>query len=459
MPVVTKKKTAPRPQNSENRGELLREAFSGKLNSWNCFHKNKNKTIPCRKLLLQLIKIHLVFPRYLAKYPNATQKQLETLWSSESTSTITSPPKSSSSNSRGSPKDLVFRCPRCKSTDLVHQGFADSTVICQSCGHNWQLIGGGRYGADRGPAAYASWQIPYTPSYVDSKGRVVNPPFPKLFIEQDQKQKYFIKSSQEIVDVFKSYNRQMNIGIYNALIRNSASILSNYIDSLKDQKGLPKSRKRKALLAVIVYYGNILSATGLTWEQLGKIFEVNVNVMDNIREKEMETFWSTSRGAAIAADLFPILMKNELPIVSPRDSSPDSRPDSRPGSSPGSDSSIENSDIFNTGGSVSPTKKTPTISRTKDLRDDDDDDDDDETQISSEDLINRVYDSLKKQNLTGLTKIGVKGFITKLKDKDLAPLIKESKMKKSQFNKLIATLDDWYEIHPSDLTKDILRFL
>jgi len=90
MPVVTKKKTAAPPKNSENRGELLREAFSGKLNSWNCFHKNKNKTAPCRKLLLQLIKIHLVFPRYLAKYPNATPKQLETLWSSEATA-ITSP--------------------------------------------------------------------------------------------------------------------------------------------------------------------------------------------------------------------------------------------------------------------------------------------------------------------------------------------------------------------------------
>jgi len=466
MPAVTKKKTAAPPKNSENRGELLREAFSGKLNSWNCFHKNKNKTAPCRKLLLQLIKIHLVFPRYLAKYPNATQKQLETLWSSESTA-ITSP-KSSPGSSGGSPKDLVFRCPRCKSTDLVHQGFADSTVICQSCGHNWQLIGGGRYGADRGPAAYASWHIPYTPSYVDSKGRVVNPPFPKVFIEQDQKQKYFIKSSQEIVEIFKSYNRQWNIGIYNTLIKNSASILSNYIGSLKDQKGLPKSQKRKALLAVIVYYGNILSATGLTWEQLGKIFEVNVNVMDSIREKEMETFWSTSKGAAIAADLFPILMKNELPVVSPRDSSRDSSRDSRRDSSPDSDSSIENSDIFNVvGGSggvksasasatVSP-KKTPTTSRAEDLYREDDDDD--ETQISSGDLVNRVYDSLKKQNLAGLTKIGVKGFITKLKDRDLAPLIKESKMKKSQFNKLTSILDDWYEIHPSDLTKDILRFL
>ena len=185
----------------------------------------------------------------------------------------------------------------------------------------------------------------------------------------------------------------------------------------------------------------------------------------------METFWSTSKGAAIAADLFPILMKNELPVVSPRDSSRDSSRDSRRDSSPDSDSSIENSDIFNVvGGSggvksasasasatVSP-KKTPTTSRAEDLYREDDDDDV-ETQISSGDLVNKVYDSLKKQNLAGLTKIGVKGFITKLKDRDLAPLIKESKMKKSQFNKLTSILDDWYEIHPSDLTKDILRFL
>tara|TARA_X000001036_G_scaffold388175_1_gene384343 strand:- start:8416 stop:9678 length:1263 start_codon:yes stop_codon:yes gene_type:complete len=415
----TRKKKFQKITEKDNEKELYTKAFAAKLNSWNCFNKNKNKQNLCRNLLIQLIKIHVFIPKCKQLYPDASSTQINELWTS---SLSKSSPKSPSS---GSPENLVMSCPRCKSTDIVSQGWADSTLICRTCAHTWQLIGGGWYGADRGRSAYNNWKIPITVGYVDKKGNVVDPKFPKIYPDSepnDAKEKYFMKSMNEILDFFKAFKKEWDLKIYNSIITYSASIFSKYLQSLESAKGMPKTQKRKALMATIVYYGSVLSKTGLKWDKIAKIFEVNTSDMEKIKDKEIDAFWKTKQGAPIAAELFPLLLTTDLV------SSPSSSPEI-----------LESPEVD----TEEPDSELP-IEESK-------------ASISSKALQKQIYDKLKKQ--PNITKIGIAGFIMNLKGENIKPLSQQTNKNITEIKKYISFVENWYDNRPSDLSNDILQYL
>ena len=166
---------------------MYRAALQEKMKRWNCTHPNKKKQIHCRELLLLIIKVIHAFPIYRTAFPEATPKQLEALWKKNSKKV--SPSSSSTSSLKsdpGSPRGLELRCPRCESTDIVHSGFAGADVVCTRCGPTWLLIGGDRYGPDLGEKAYGRWKLPAFTEYVDEKGKVVETGFPKIFGKENR---------------------------------------------------------------------------------------------------------------------------------------------------------------------------------------------------------------------------------------------------------------------------------
>ncbi len=368
---------------------MYRAALEEKMKRWNCTHKNKKKQAHCRELLLLIIKVIYAFPIYRSAYPQATPKQLEALWKKNSKKD-SSPSSSSSSleNDPGSPRGLELRCPLCESTDIVHRGFAGADVVCTRCGHTWLLIGGGRYGPDLGENAYNRWKLPAFTEYVDKKGKVVETGFPKIFAKENRPadEQYFQKIVEEFVEIFAEFKKEWEIGKYNNLLQITASIVGQYMKSLPDGKGLPKKYKRNSLLAVMTYYANVLIGAGLEYDQLGEIFGVLPSDMDAVKNKEMEIFWTTKQGSKIFADLLPLLSAKRL-ISTSSESSP--------------------TDL-----------ETATFNRIKGAQ--------------------------------GITKLGLKAFIMKLRDDDFKKLATSSlphKKIKLQMEKV----ENYFDDHPSEL--------
>ncbi len=370
---------------------MYRAALEEKMKRWNCQHRNKNKQVQCRQLLLLIIKVIYAFPIYRKLYPNATIKELDIIWKQNSKEPSESSRSSTSFKSDpGSPRGLEFRCPLCESTDVVHQGFAGAIVVCTRCGHTWLLIGGDRFGPDLGENAYNRWKLPSITEYVDKKGRVVETGFPKIYPKDARPadEQYFQKIVEEFVQTFAEFKKEWEIGKYNRLLQITASILGEYMKSLPDGKGLPKKYKRASLLAVITYYASILTATGLEYEQLAEIFGVLQSDMDAIKDNEIEIFWTTKQGAKIFADLLPLLSAKKI--------------------------------IY--------TEESPT-----------------DSQVSIE---TSTFNSLK--GIRGITKLGVKAFIMKLRDEDVKTLATES-IPNKKIKIEMQKVENYFDDYPSEL--------
>jgi len=381
---------------------LYQTSLRARMDSWDCFHRKLNKRILCRNLLLHLIKVNIAFPKYREVYPSATIAEMEELWANNKTKSPTAAP-TSPPKSGGSPTEIAQRCPRCESYDIVHEGFAGATAICTTCGHTWMLIGGGRHGPDLGPRASTNWfQIPVITEYVDKRGQPIDPKFPRIFPEkQDPREKYFIKSLNEIVENFRTYNRQMEIRTFSRLTQTCGGFLAKYLQSLPEGKGMPKTQKRRALIAVIGYYGSVMSNQGLSWEQLSNIFGVLTEDMEKIRDREMEKFWMTTEGAKISADLFPALARAESRKI-PEGAAAEARAEAR---SPSGSGSIES----------------------------------------------RVFNKLKKARVNGATRLGVDGFIMGLRGINIKLLITRSGKKRGEINKQTRIVEEWYDERPLEL--------
>ena len=63
---------------------MYRAALEEKMKRWNCQHRNKNKQVQCRELLLLIIKVIYAFPIYIKLYPNQTIKELYIIWKKNS---------------------------------------------------------------------------------------------------------------------------------------------------------------------------------------------------------------------------------------------------------------------------------------------------------------------------------------------------------------------------------------
>ena len=398
-----KEKTEP-----EREIKMYRAALRSKMESWQCFDRRLKNRILCRKLLLHLIKIHIAFPKYREVYPNATMTEMEELWEGHKKGKSPSP-DAKSGRSPGSPREVVQRCPRCQSTDIVNEGFAGATAICTVCAHTWQQIGGGRHGPDLGPKAGDSWwALPVMSEYVDKRGQPIDPKFPRIFPEdRDPREKYFLKTLNEITENFRTYNKQMEVRTFGRLTQTCGGFLARYLQSLPEGKGMPKTQKRRALVAVIGYYGSVMTNQGLTWDQLSNIFGVLTEDMDKIRDKEMEKFWMTREGAKIAADLFPALARAETRRI-PEGAAAAARAEAD--SPKGSDS-----------------------------------------------LESNIFRKLKSIRVIGATRLGVDGFIMGLRGININVLIARSGKKRGEINKQIRIVEQWYDSRPRELETLLAR--
>tara|TARA_X000001036_G_scaffold370921_1_gene357689 strand:- start:876 stop:1985 length:1110 start_codon:yes stop_codon:yes gene_type:complete len=296
-----KKKRIPSKTRPEAKKKLYQAALKEKMRiNWKCFNSDPDIRMTCRKLLLQLIKINLIFPIYRKQFPDATMTELEEIWNGPSDSASDKSEKSSDS----SPEDLILRCPRCKSNEIV---IDRETAICRLCAHSWQL--GGNFNVIF--AARSKIQMPTIQAYIDSKGREIDPDMPKIFSQRTKKEAFLQKSIQELIEIMKSYSRKWQIEIWSSFLRHTIFMWVKYLESLPSGKGLPKKQKRMALMAVFTYYGNIMSNRELTWETIAKIFNVLPKEMDIMKKSEIMKFWSTDEGAAISAELFPLLVIRE----------------------------------------------------------------------------------------------------------------------------------------------------
>lgn len=304
------KKKIPIKTRPEAKRAMYQAALKEKMKKWKCFHKDASSRLLCRKFLLHLIKINLIFPLYRERYPNATLNELEILWKDTQT-TINSPSRSSSSSSSnsGSPEDLVLRCPRCKSTDVVMEGYGGEMAICRMCAHNWNVGGGHKTTF----AKKTGIQMPAVQGYVDSKGREIDPDMPKIFHTRTAKENYLQKSIQELFSILNEYSKQWQVQIWSSFIKHTIFMWVKYLESRPDTRGLPKKNKRTALMAVFAYYGNIMTNRGLSWEKVAQIFNVLPKDMDIMKNNEIQRFWKTPEGAQVSVDLFPLLVIREAP--------------------------------------------------------------------------------------------------------------------------------------------------
>lgn len=380
--------------------KLYQAALQAKMKNWDCFHRQLKRRILCRELLMHLIKTHIAFPKYREVYPEATMTEMEELWGAGKNGSPSSQ-RSSGRAAGGSPRDLVQRCPRCQSTDIVNEGFAGATAICRTCGHTWMQIGGGRYGPDLDNRPTDNWlQMSVITEYVDKRGQPIDPKFPQIFPEnRDPREKYFLKSLNELAENFRTYNKQMEIRVFGRLAQTCGGFLAKYLQSLPPGKGMPKTLKRRALLAVIGYYGSVMTNQGLTWEQISNIFGVITEDMDKIKESEMEKFWMTPEGAKITADLFPALARAETPKI-PEGAAAAARAESPKGS-----------------GSLEST----------------------------------IFKNLKRIRLVGATRLGVDGFIMGLRGINIKVLIDSSGKKRGEINKQVRVVEEWYDSRPREL--------
>ena len=290
----------------KTRNFLLRKRLEEMMrDKWNCYNRNPKKSIPCRELLLHLIKTKIAFPQYKKKNPNITTQQMEELWNETGNS-----PKSVSP-SRSSSRSSPFTCPNCKSDDIVFTGFEGSTAICENCGVSWQVLGGTN---NIFVSQSAVPQMPTIQAYIDKKGNEIDPNFPKIFTESTAKEKYLQKSIKEFYEILKRENPARELPpTWDLFVRQTVFIWVKYLESLPQNKGMPKKDKRKALLAVLTYYANILANREMDWKKISVMFGVLVEDMDKIEKNEIAVFWKTPQGRQVGNELFPLLKIREKP--------------------------------------------------------------------------------------------------------------------------------------------------
>ena len=371
------------------KNELYKAALNERFKKWNCFHRDLEKRTLCRKTLLHLIKINIVFPIYLKSIPNATREQMEEMWNFSAKDSVS--PQSTSSSPH---PDIYLICPRdiCRSTDIVTEGADNSTAICKSCGHTWQIMGG----AKEMFVSRSQKNMPTIQAYVDSKGNEIDPKFPKIFSDSTTKEKYYKNSIKELVELLTKYNKQWSIAVYDRLVVQVAILLSVYLSSLPANKGMPKKEKRLGLMALLTYYGSLLTNRGLSWEQILKIFGVLYEDVEKVKNKEMEVFWTTKEGNKIAGQLFPLILKENA-------------------------------------------------------RQKKDTEETQETQETDDDSIEYLtYKKLNKANKK-ITLVGVKAFIMSLKGKTLKSMEKVLNAKKGEINKQKKVVEKWFDEHQRDL--------
>tara|TARA_B100000902_G_scaffold399792_1_gene472565 strand:+ start:418 stop:1536 length:1119 start_codon:yes stop_codon:yes gene_type:complete len=299
--MVKKLKTVTDPK---IRNELLRKRLEETMrDKWDCYNRDPKKRIPCRELLLFLIKTKIAFPQYKKDNPKITKKEMEELWNATSEASKSS---TKSSNS----KSPQFNCPRCNSDDIVFSGFQGSTAVCQNCGVTWNVLGGANniFVAQNDSRYFGTIQ-----AYVDKKGNEIDPSFPKIFEDNTAKEQYLRKSIKELQDILKRYEREWELPVWSKFVQQSVFLWIKYLESIPSDKGMPRKQKRSALLAVLTYYANILSNKGLQWKQMPEIFGVLREDIDKIRDNEMAIFWTTPQGNAVSTELFPLLEARETP--------------------------------------------------------------------------------------------------------------------------------------------------
>ena len=218
MPKKIPSKTRP-----EAKKVLYQSALKEKMKSWKCFERDPSKRIPCRELLLQLIKIHLIFPLYRKQYPKATLRELEDMWDTPESSPGSR--STSSSSRRGSPDDLVLRCPRCKSDDIVIEG--QGTAICRICAHNWQVPG--NFASIF--VAKSKIQMPTIQAYVDSKGKEIDTDFPKIFHTKTAMETYLQKSIQELLEILRNYSKKWEVQVWSTFVKKTIFMWIKYLES------------------------------------------------------------------------------------------------------------------------------------------------------------------------------------------------------------------------------------
>ena len=288
------------------RNELLRIRLEEIMrNKWNCYNKDPKLRVPCRELLLFLIKTKIAFPQYKRNNPKITKKEMEELWSAK-----ISVPETESDDSPKSSTKTLFNCPRCNSDNIIFEGFQSSTAICLNCGISWGVLGGAN---NVFVAQNDSRHFPTIQAYVDKKGNEIDPKFPKIFENDSSKEQYLRKSIKELHEILKRYAREWELPVWSKFVQQSVFLWIKYLESIPPNKGMPKKEKRTALLAVLTYYANILTNKGLTWNQMPEIFGVLQEDIDKIRDKEIAIFWTTPQGNTISTELFPLLELRETP--------------------------------------------------------------------------------------------------------------------------------------------------